>query len=238
MSHVAPCGHPGEPIIGTYVKCLRGCDGTRKVAARCGEPGHVDACACRKCDIRRRASLIVYRSKDGRDAVRASWNGIAKQVSWEPLFTAHVRHWVLQDDTGAELARGNEDLFLQAGYLYGSNVELMLDKVVLSVEVLSRGRSIVAPPATCDRIARALDRAVRELERYVVLNPGRATEVYAALARANYQCAGGTREEALGMLVRRECYGDGRGILGTKLHLEVYRDGTYWAARVDVSVRP
>lgn len=22
----APCGHPGEHIIGTYVKCLQGCD--------------------------------------------------------------------------------------------------------------------------------------------------------------------------------------------------------------------
>lgn len=23
----APCGHPGETVIGTYVRCLHGCDG-------------------------------------------------------------------------------------------------------------------------------------------------------------------------------------------------------------------
>lgn len=26
MKFTAPCGHPGEPIIGTHVKCLQGCD--------------------------------------------------------------------------------------------------------------------------------------------------------------------------------------------------------------------
>ncbi len=32
MSHVAPCGHPGEPIIGTFVRCTRGCDEVKKPA--------------------------------------------------------------------------------------------------------------------------------------------------------------------------------------------------------------
>jgi hypothetical protein len=27
MTGIAPCGHPGEHVIGTYVKCLSGCEG-------------------------------------------------------------------------------------------------------------------------------------------------------------------------------------------------------------------
>lgn len=35
---IAPCGHAGETIIGTYVKCLKGCDHVKKETP----PGYQD----------------------------------------------------------------------------------------------------------------------------------------------------------------------------------------------------
>lgn len=252
MSRVAPCGHPGEAIIGTYVRCLQGCDGGQKATSRRGEPGHVDSCACSKCDVRRRATTIVYRSKDGRDIVRAAWDGVAERVDWEARITAQARHWVLEDAGGKKLASGPADNYIMVGITYGTILKVLLDRVSLSVvrvykDVLEAMKSIdkvprPEEPAHDERISRALKCTLDSLDLCLRQGLGRELAHDGArltkLARLRYVAAGGSPEEAAGMILRREFYGDNGGHRGTRIQLEVRRAGRYWAGRIDVLARP
>lgn len=100
----APCGHPGIPIIGTYVQCALGCDGSAPARHR-GEPGHVMNCACRPCQLRRRVMVIVLRTRDGRDARRMPWDGITDIIKFTSAEPAEVRHILFVDADGKVLLR-------------------------------------------------------------------------------------------------------------------------------------
>lgn len=100
----APCGHPGIPIIGTYVKCAVGCDGPVPPRHR-GEPGHVVGCACRPCQLRRRVTTIVLRTRDGRDARRMPWDGITDVLKFTAAEFAAIRHILFVDADGKVILR-------------------------------------------------------------------------------------------------------------------------------------
>ncbi len=133
----APCGHDGEVVIGAYVRCTLGCSQDPKSpetkrkeynakAARRGEPGHVDYCACGPCTLRRRARKVIFKTRNGTVA-EVPWDGMSKEVSWKapaaapsktacrtPCRTArphdHLRHWQIVDDDGDVLADGMLDV--------------------------------------------------------------------------------------------------------------------------------
>ena len=65
---IAPCGHHGEPVIGTYVRCPYGCD-SGNPRPRWGMPpvaGHKLDCTCAECCVRRDARAVRLKYKDGR----------------------------------------------------------------------------------------------------------------------------------------------------------------------------
>lgn len=107
MSVTAPCGHPGEHVIGAYVRCLQGCTKDPYVQPKAPPPparktpGHVDMCACPMCTVRRRGREVILRTKDGKE-YRAPWDGSQDKVSWN--YTGKVkgelRHWKLVDEDG------------------------------------------------------------------------------------------------------------------------------------------
>lgn len=70
----APCGHVGERVIGAYVRCTEGCEGARKQALR-GDDGHVEGCACARCQIKRKAVSIELVGSKGELLAKADWNG-------------------------------------------------------------------------------------------------------------------------------------------------------------------
>jgi hypothetical protein len=136
MNFTAPCGHPGEAIIGTFVRCLKGCDSLTKAAPVSARrtPGHVEMCACKMCQIRRSVSTIVLRSKDGDDVAKVPWDGNKDKVSFKVDKTAKLRHWSMLDAQGAEVASGMCDYSVIPGGIT-IDIQLFMDKhVKLSFE--------------------------------------------------------------------------------------------------------
>jgi hypothetical protein len=101
---LAPCGHPGRVVIGTYVECSLKC--AEKSAPVRGVPGHVVMCACKPCQVRRDGVRIVLRSKDGKDVVSMPWDGIARQLVFSSAARSAIRHWWLLDKDDCILASG------------------------------------------------------------------------------------------------------------------------------------
>ncbi len=114
-SGTAPCGHPGEAVIGTYYRCLTGCDAVAKKTAtppRRGLAGHVEMCACKPCQIHRRVTHIVLRSYDGKDLATIEWDGVSSYVTWKATKSGRIRHWRMFDADGpvvVEVASGMLD---------------------------------------------------------------------------------------------------------------------------------
>lgn len=137
---VAPCGHNGETIIGTYVRCLQGCEGGAKVARR-GEPGHVDNCACKPCQIRRRTTTIVLRTRDGQDFTRFNWDGIEDQLHFISNKSGWVCAFKFLDKDGKVVADGRiqdgwgEPVYCEAGYSMTIKTKFMMGDASVRMEV-------------------------------------------------------------------------------------------------------
>lgn len=107
----APCGHPGEHVIGAYVRCLKGCakdpfvQPKTTTGKRRGQPGHVDYCACKVCTTRRRTKEVVLRTKDGKE-VRIPWDGATDHLTWRSTLSGYLRHWKLVDADGDVIEEG------------------------------------------------------------------------------------------------------------------------------------
>ncbi len=130
----APCGHPGEFVIGGYVKCPQ-CDVPKNAGHR-GVPGHVERCACKQCHLRRVADTIVLRTDKGTDAMVYKWDGKTMKIPWYPQENATIRHWLIRDKDGNVLAKGNLDAAGEAGRTYKIVIEMMFDaSAKLSVEL-------------------------------------------------------------------------------------------------------
>lgn len=123
---VAPCGHTGEVIIGSYVKCLVGCEGKPVVSMR-GEPGHVANCSCKPCQIRRNTVTIVIRSKQGDNIASVPWDGTTNEVLFTPVKAGYAMHYRFLDKDGKIVAQGNLDAYLDAGYPVTVKVNMILD---------------------------------------------------------------------------------------------------------------
>lgn len=239
----APCGHVGEVVVGTYVRCLQGCEGgAAKTGGRLGEPGHVEACACRRCRIRRAATTIVVRSREGKDVVRVPWDGTAESVTWSPKEDADARNWMLLDAEGAVLASGHTPpIRVERGSPYTSHLGPMLDTVAKFTiardhateyqKVMDQRREFEADLDR--RISKALNAALTCLEASAVRFPKeRSMSVLATVARRGYVTAGGTDEEAGTMQLHRHEHS-----YATTFSLEVTRAGRYWAGRTTVPMR-
>lgn len=143
MSVQAPCGHPGEYVIGTYVRCLQGCtkdphtSAYQPPAPKKGEPGHVDLCACPACTVRRRGNEVVLRTKDGRE-VRLPWDGAKPKVSWTADMQVTVRHWKLVDKDGDVLLDGTCNLNVPPGDVIDIDLRLLRLELVHRVRRLRR----------------------------------------------------------------------------------------------------
>lgn len=111
---VAPCGHTGEVIIGTYVRCLAGCEGGAQVSKR-GVIGHVDNCACKPCQIRRITTHIILRDKDGKDWMKVEWDGVQDVIELEATKSVILRGFQFLDKDGHIVARGTIDASLFIG---------------------------------------------------------------------------------------------------------------------------
>ncbi len=112
---VAPCGHTGEVIIGTYIKCLLGCEGKAAMSAR-GEPGHVPNCTCKPCQIRRRTVAILLRSHDGKDIARMPWNGSDNKLRVLCEVAGSICAYKFLDMDNKVVAAGNiDDVYVVAG---------------------------------------------------------------------------------------------------------------------------
>ena len=135
---MAPCGHHGEHIIGNYVKCLAGCDEhSIKLKTdvrvmnppRRGTPGHVDECACAPCRIRRRATLLVVRSKDGHDIIKTTWDGVVDSFTTKAQKSGSVRHFKFLDDSGEIVAEGRVSAYIDVRFPVDINMKFFMDKV-------------------------------------------------------------------------------------------------------------
>ncbi len=123
MNHqfYAPCGHVGEPIIGTFVRCLAGCDSKMKStgSGRRGSPGHVVDCACKPCQIHRSVTTIVLRSALGEDMARIPWDGVTLVPRGRVTTPGSVRGWRMLDTDGSIVAENTA-----GGYLSRGDVEV------------------------------------------------------------------------------------------------------------------
>lgn len=129
---VAPCGHTGEVIIGTYVKCVQGCEGPAFVPRR-GEVGHVLNCACQNCKIRRVAKYIVLRDRDGKDWAKIEWDGATDVVVGKSGKSGSIKHYQFLDENGKVVAKGNTSAALYPGE-FKINVKYMMDTSVAMVK--------------------------------------------------------------------------------------------------------
>jgi hypothetical protein len=111
---VAPCGHTGETIIGTYVKCLMGCEGAAVISKR-AEPGHVLNCKCKPCQIRQRAVAIVLRTRDGKDFIRIDWDGTTDEIVFDATKSGDIKNYVFLDADGKPVAKGSTSAYLMPG---------------------------------------------------------------------------------------------------------------------------
>lgn len=127
---VAPCGHTGETIIGNYVKCLVGCDGKPAASAR-GEVGHVPGCTCVPCQIRRRTTKIVLRTREGKDFAVIPWDGVSDSIEFTPSNHGFVTNYRFLDKDDKVVAQGAiSDTFLDSGYKAVIKTKLFIDACV------------------------------------------------------------------------------------------------------------
>lgn len=96
---VAPCGHTGETIIGSYVRCLQGCEGKAVIDPR-REPGHFNACSCFGCDVRRRAHILALRDSKGRTLSATIWDGVTSEIKPDITMSGFVSGFILSDKFG------------------------------------------------------------------------------------------------------------------------------------------
>jgi hypothetical protein len=131
MKRTAPCGHPGETVIGAYVRCLQGCSQDPYLQPQAvvvdhrREPGHVDFCACKPCTVRRRARKVVLRTKGGKTAT-VDWNGVATSIQFNSEFRDTYRHWKLVDEDGDVLADGMCDVYTEVGDPLRININTLI----------------------------------------------------------------------------------------------------------------
>lgn len=123
---LAPCGHTGETIIGSYVKCLTGCDGKPTMSAR-GEPGHVDRCVCVRCNIRRDSTHIVLRDRGGYVTLKCEWNGMGEMLTVTAPRIGSVLNYKFLDVNGATVALGSiPELNLQRHDIVTLNIKKLI----------------------------------------------------------------------------------------------------------------
>lgn len=121
VKRTAPCGHPGEVVIGAYTRCLQGCSKdphvqpVQALTNRRGEAGHVDYCACKPCTVRRRARVVVFRTKEGTVGATVAWDGVSKRVTWTSEASGTLRHWKLLDEDGDVMVDGMCDVHTSKG---------------------------------------------------------------------------------------------------------------------------
>jgi hypothetical protein len=128
---VAPCGHTGEVIIGTYVKCSQGCEGPAVVPRR-GEIGHVENCACKPCQIRRKVTTILLRDKNGKDWLKFEWDGVTNELVTQTTKSGHIRHYQFLDADGKIIVRGDTNAWIEPGGVR-INIKMLMDDAVKCV---------------------------------------------------------------------------------------------------------
>ena len=134
---VAPCGHDGEYVIGAFVLCGRGCDG--KGVMRRGEPGHVNRCACKPCQLRRTAHKILIKSTKGELIASIDWDGVTDDIKFIPQLDYFASDFQMLDETGKIVAQGViADTFggpvsLIGGWSATIKTKMLIDKVHLAV---------------------------------------------------------------------------------------------------------
>ena len=126
----APCGHPGEVVIGAYVRCLQGCSKDpylqpQPVKVTRGEPGHVEYCACKPCTVRRRGRVVLLKTKDGK-TTSLSWDGVSRDISFNAPWPGPVRHWMLLDEDGDVLSDGMCDVPCGTGDPLRVDIDVMI----------------------------------------------------------------------------------------------------------------
>lgn len=127
---VAPCGHTGEVIIGTYIKCLQGCEG-EAVHPKRGELGHVRDCACKPCQIRRKTVTIVIRDKGGTDWMKVDWDGSTDVIIAKSSKSGYLRHYKFLDADGKVVGSGSTEGYCDPGEIK-IHAKKMLDAIVSS----------------------------------------------------------------------------------------------------------
>lgn len=141
---VAPCGHTGEAIIGNYYRCVEGCDRIKTknpavtgqltpMTPRRGELGHIDGCMCNPCQIRRGAVAIELRTRDGKTLQSLPWNGVDKKLKWTSKVAGHVMNWRMLDKNGNVTASGALEAFVEVGWNMVLDVDVLVDKVAMSI---------------------------------------------------------------------------------------------------------
>lgn len=136
---IAPCGHTGEVIVGTYVKCSQGCEGPAIIPNR-GEPGHVINCACKPCKIRRKTAFIVLRDKGGKDWAKLEWDGVTDVLSSATPKSGDLRHFKFIDTDGKVIGTGNLNAFIGIGE-FKVHARKMLDALM----TCSVAKDVVTP---------------------------------------------------------------------------------------------
>ncbi len=137
---VAPCGHTGETVIGTYVKCLQGCDGGVKSIRR-GEVGHVENCACKPCQLRRITQTIVIKAKNGDVITTVPWDGASDEIQFMPDKDYWAADYQMLDKDGKIIASGplmdglGGPIGIVGGWPARLRTKFLMDKAGFVVEV-------------------------------------------------------------------------------------------------------
>lgn len=126
---VAPCGHTGETIIGTYVRCLAGCEGPKLISKR-GVAGHVDNCACKPCQYRRKTHYITMRDRTGKEYIKVEWDGSSNDIlgKMDIEEVVMIRAFSFLDEYGEVVVKG-----MCQAYVYPGNLTVRADKLLESV---------------------------------------------------------------------------------------------------------
>lgn len=101
---IAPCGHPGEHIVSTFVICLEGCD-SKDGPKRKGLSGHERKCVCQPCRMRKYAVKIVLKDVNGKELFACRWDGKdVPIVGVSPGWT--IESWHAYNHAGEPVASG------------------------------------------------------------------------------------------------------------------------------------